>query len=55
MINEALLEEHLQELIEGIKVVLEERSIRVKELQAEIDEIKKSNAKLENKIAEFLK
>ena len=55
MVNEVLLEDHLQEMIEGIKMVLEERSIRVKELQAEIDEIKKSNAALENKIAEFLK
>ena len=55
MVNEVFLENDLQKLIEDIEVVLKCRSDRVKELQDEIDEIKKSNAELENKIAELLK
>ena len=55
MVNEVFLENDLQKLIEDIEVVLKCRSDRVKELQDEIDEIKKSNAELENKIADLLK
>ena len=46
MVNEVFLENDLQKLIEDIEVVLKCRSDRVKELQDEIDEIKKSNAEL---------
>jgi len=54
-IDNASLEDSLQELIEELKSVMEARADRVKELQAEIDEIEKSNAELEDRISEMLK
>jgi cell division protein FtsB len=54
-IDNASLEDSLQELIGELKAVMEARADRVKELQAEIDEIEKSNAELEDRISEMLK
>jgi uncharacterized protein YaaN involved in tellurite resistance len=54
-IDNASLEDSLQELIGELKSVMEARADRVKELQAEIDEIEKSNAELEDRINEMLK
>jgi len=54
-IDNASLEDSLQELIGELKSVMEARADRVKELQAEIDEIEKSNAELEDRISEMLK
>jgi len=54
-VDNASLEDSLQELIGELKSVMEARADRVKELQAEIDEIEKSNAELEDRISEMLK
>jgi uncharacterized protein YaaN involved in tellurite resistance len=54
-VDNASLESSLQDLIGQLKSVMEARADRVKELQAEIDEIEKSNAELEDRISEMLK